>query len=84
MITKEYGRTNKDVIILLHMGGLSWWNSKEVAELLEKNFHVIIPILDGHSETENSRLEILKSYSHGDLSINHAEEYVKKLIELIN
>ena len=23
---KEYGSKNKDIIILLHGGGLSWWN----------------------------------------------------------
>ena len=28
----EYGKENSDVIILLHGGGLSWWNYKEVAE----------------------------------------------------
>ncbi len=27
----EYGKENSDVIILLHGGGLSWWNYKEVA-----------------------------------------------------
>ena len=25
MVVKEYGKTNKDTIILLHGGGLSWW-----------------------------------------------------------
>ena len=28
----EYGKENSNVIILLHGGGLSWWNYKEVAE----------------------------------------------------
>ena len=45
----EYGKENKDVIMLLHGGGLSWWNYREVAELLERDFRVILPILDGHS-----------------------------------
>lgn len=26
MIIKEYGIKNKETIILLHGGGLSWWN----------------------------------------------------------
>ena len=45
----EYGKNNKDVIILLHGGGLSWWNYKEVAEILADRFHIVMPILNGHS-----------------------------------
>lgn len=51
---KEYGKDNKDVIILLHGGGLSWWNYRSEALLLRKNYHVIIPILDGHSGSDRS------------------------------
>ena len=45
----EYGKENRDVIILLHGGGLSWWNYKEAAEILRTDYHVILPILDGHT-----------------------------------
>ncbi len=45
----EYGKGNEDVIILLHGGGLSWWNYKEVAERLANHFHIVMPILNGHS-----------------------------------
>lgn len=45
----EYGKGNKDVIVLLHGGGLSWWNYKEVAEILADRFYIVIPILNGHS-----------------------------------
>lgn len=48
----EYGNNNNQVIILLHGGGLSWWNYKEVAELLQQKYHIIIPVLDGHSESD--------------------------------
>ncbi|MDD2980533.1 MAG: alpha/beta hydrolase [Hespellia sp.] len=51
---KEYGTQNNDVIILLHGGGLSWWNYQEEAEILQKEYHVIIPILDGHAESDRS------------------------------
>ena len=50
--TVEYGKDNEDVLFLLHGGGLSWWNYKEVAELLEDRFHIVIPILDGHSGSD--------------------------------
>ena len=48
---KEYGKENSDVIVLLHGGGLSWWNYREVAEELSSDFRVILPILDGHTES---------------------------------
>ena len=63
----EYGNNNNEVIILLHGGGLSWWNYKEVAELLQQKYHIIIPVLDGHSESdrpftsiENNAAEIIE------------------------
>ena len=31
----------------------------------------------------NARLDILKGYFHGEISINHAEEYVQKLLQLM-
>ena len=48
----EYGKENREAIILLHGGGLSWWNYREAAEILQKDYHVILPILDGHSGCE--------------------------------
>ena len=35
----EYGKENSDVIVLLHGGGLSWWNYKEAAERLQMDYH---------------------------------------------
>lgn len=48
----EYGKENEKVIFLLHGGGLSWWNYKEVAEYLKNEYHVVIPILDGHADSD--------------------------------
>ena len=47
----EYGKEHKEIIILLHGGGLSWWNYREVAEKLSSDYHVVLPILDGHAES---------------------------------
>ena len=30
----EYGAHNSQTIILLHGGGLSWWNYREVAQMI--------------------------------------------------
>lgn len=51
---KEYGDNNKDIIMLLHGGGLSWWNYREEAEKLNNSYHIILPILDSHSESDRS------------------------------
>ncbi len=48
----EYGVQNPGKIILLHGGGLSWWNYREAALLLAEKYHVILPILDGHADSD--------------------------------
>ena len=69
---KEYGTENKNVIILLHGGGLSWWNYREAAEILQKNYHVVIPVLDGHAGShkdfvsiEENAIEIMEKLQSG-------------------
>ena len=48
----EYAEHNKDTVVLLHGGGLSWWGYREAAELLAEQFHVVLPILDGHAGSD--------------------------------
>ena len=48
----EYGSQNPETIILLHGGGLSWWNYRDAAQLLSDRFHVVLPILDGHADSD--------------------------------
>ena len=48
----EYGKENDNIILLLHGGGLSWWNYEEVAKSLQDDHHMILPILDGHAESD--------------------------------
>ena len=50
----EYGKENKNIILLLHGGGLSWWNYEEAAKWLQKDYHIILPILDGHAKSNRS------------------------------
>lgn len=58
MIFNEYGQENKEVIILLHGGGLSWWNFREEAELLQNDYHVVLPILNGHAGSDKGFVSI--------------------------
>ena len=48
----EYGNQNPETVILLHGGGLSWWNYRDVAQLFSDRFHVVLPILDGHADCD--------------------------------
>ena len=51
MTVVEYGQQNPDVILLLHGGGLSWWNHREAAKILSAQYHVVLPVLDGHADS---------------------------------
>ena len=46
---REFGEGNEPTVLLLHGGGLSWWNYRKEAEILQTRFHVILPVLDGHA-----------------------------------
>ena len=48
----EFGQQNPDVVMLLHGGGLSWWNYREVAARLGSKYHVVLPVLDGHADSD--------------------------------
>ena len=49
---REFGATDAETILLLHGGGLSWWNFEAEALLLRSGYHVILPILDGHAGSD--------------------------------
>lgn len=49
---QESGQQNDHVILLLHGGGLSWWNYQEIAKILSEQYHVLLPVLDGHADSD--------------------------------
>lgn len=51
MTVKKFGQSHAETVILLHGGGLSWWNYRDVAELLGERYHVVLPVLDGHADS---------------------------------
>lgn len=77
---KEYGLKNKDIIILLHGGGLSWWNYIDEIGLLEDEFHIVIPILDGHSDSDINFISIENNASE---IINFINENYNGKVKLI-
>lgn len=58
MTAVAFGKMNNDVVVLLHGGGLSWWNYRKVAELLADKYHVVLPILDGHADSDAAFVSI--------------------------
>ena len=54
----EFGDKENPHIMLIHGGGNSWWNYLRQAKVLSKEYHVILPTLDGLS-----LIHILKSIS---------------------
>ena len=58
-------------MLLLHGGGLSWWNYRRVAEQLQQDYRIILPILDGHAGSdreftsiEDNAAEIISFVDH--------------------
>lgn len=49
----QCGNPGAKTIIFLHGGGLSTWNFRDEAEILQGRFHVLIPILDGHHGSDH-------------------------------
>lgn len=58
---KEYGSRNREVILLLHGGGLSWWSLRAAAEQLARQYRVILPILDGHAGSDRDFTTIARN-----------------------
>lgn len=54
MTVVEYGKEHGEVIVLLHGGGLSWWNYCAAAERLSGRYRVILPVLDGHAGSDRA------------------------------
>ncbi|SEI41637.1 Pimeloyl-ACP methyl ester carboxylesterase [Streptococcus sp. 45] len=66
----EVGQENQDIIVLLHGGGLSWWQYQSQMELLCENYHVVLPILDGHAGS--------------DVDFTSIEDNAKRLLDYID
>ena len=49
---KEFGTENRETILFMHGGGLNWWNYREEALAFQQDYHVILPILDGHAGSD--------------------------------
>ena len=71
---------NKEAILLLHGGGLSWWNYREAAEILQGEYHIVIPILDGHAGSDRPFSTIEENASE---IISYIDEHLNGSVLLI-
>ncbi len=71
MLFSEYSDKTKPTIVLLHGGGLSDWSTRPVAERLNADYRVILPIIDGHG-------------ANGETTFESIEESAKRLIAYID
>ncbi len=76
----EFGKENEKVVIFLHGGGLSWWNYRKVAEHLKDYYHIVIPVLDGHSGSDRDFTSIEDQAKE---IIEHIDKVYNGEVELI-
>ena len=69
---KEFGSAKTQSILLLHGGGLSWWNFRAEAEQLQKDYRVILPVLDGHAGSDKAFTSIEENAAEVISFIDHA------------
>ncbi len=79
MKIREFGIGNQESVLLLHGGGLSWWNYRKEAEMLQSYYHVVLPVLDGHADSdrpftsiEDNAAEIIgfiDEHCHGSVTV---------------
>lgn len=56
----EFGDRSHATIVILHGGGLSWWSLTDTIHLLEKEYHVVAPVIDGHGEDASTTFVSIK------------------------
>ncbi len=72
MIFNEIGNKTSPTIILLHGGGLSDWSWQNAVKMLESDYHIVTPIIDGHGEAGK---ETFVSIEHSAVELI---EYIEK------
>lgn len=54
MTIHEFGKENKEIIVLIHPSVVRWDYFERVIPLLERDYHLIVPALPGYDEEEKS------------------------------
>lgn len=76
----QYGNADNPAIMMLHGGGLSWWNYRKEAELLSAKYYVLLPVIEGHAQNEDAFVSIENSARK---LIQYTEEKLQGKIKLL-
>lgn len=68
MTIHEFGKENKEIIVLIHPSIVKWDYFENIIPLLQKNYHLIIPALPGYDFEDNSDFSSVKEIA---LELNH-------------
>ena len=61
LLWKEFGRMDGAVVVLVHGGGLSWWEYEGVIAQLAPTYRVATPVLEGHGENAATPFESIEA-----------------------
>lgn len=86
----EFGSAHNDTILLLHGGGLSWWNYREASAAIhvyagEKETGTILRSAEAVCRMRPSCIpHRMKGLRHGEFSICHADRYADNKRRIIS
>ena len=50
----EFGKENKETILMIHPSVVKWDYFENVIPLLQKNYHLLVPALPGYDSEDDS------------------------------
>ena len=69
----EFGKENKDVVVLIHPSLVTWDYFEYVIPLLKDDYHVVVPAVPGYDLTDRSEFTSVE-----EIALNLAEELISR------
>jgi hypothetical protein len=66
MTIHEFGKENKETIILIHPSVVKWDYFENVIPLLEKNYHLLVPALPGYDFDNDNDFTSVEQIASGE------------------
>ena len=74
----EFGKENKDVVVLIHPSLVTWDYFEYVIPHLQDDYHVVVPALPGYDLTDRSEFTSVEK-----IALNLAEELISRRIRQV-
>lgn len=78
---REFGEPSKPTVVLLHGAGLSWWAYREVIPLLQRDYRLVLPSIDGYGDAAGEPFESIQA-SARRLIVDLQERYRGKVFAI--